>query len=135
VRAAARGAILRAVSPRVLVCDDAPGFRLVMATALHEAGLEPLPPVGSWNEAIDVAAAEQPDAVIVDLWMPTYDADALVRLCAAAPGSLIFVVSVLPIDEAERVVDGVVRVAGIFSKPVPPHEIAERVRDGLAARR
>lgn len=123
------------MSPRVLVCDDAPGFRLVMATALHEAGLEALEPVGSWNEAIDVAAAEQPDAIVVDLWMPTFDPDALVRLCAGAPGSLLFVVSVLPIDEAERLVDGLVRVAGVFSKPVPPHEIAEHVRDGLAAPR
>jgi len=106
-----------------------------MATALHDAGLEALTPVGSWAEAIDVAGTEKPDAVVVDLWMPTYDADALVRLSSAAPESLLFVVSVLPIDEAERLIDGVVRPAAIFSKPVPPQEIAEKVRDGLAAHR
>jgi len=123
------------VSPRVLVCDDAPGFRLVMATALHEAGVEALPPVGSWAEAIDVAGAERPDAVVVDLWMPTFDADALLRLSAATPESLLFIVSVLPTEEAERLIDGLVRPAAIFSKPIPPQEIAEKVRDGLAAHR
>jgi two-component system KDP operon response regulator KdpE len=121
------------MTPRVLVCDDAPGVRLLMASALEEAGLEVAGPAASWNEAIDTAAAERPDAVLVDLWMPTYEPSQLERLCAAVPDALIFVLSVLPVEQARAEIAGVGRVAGVYSKPEPPQLIAERVRDTLLA--
>jgi len=120
--------------PRVLVCDDAPGFRIVMVTALEAAELETVGPACSWDEAIEIAAAEKPDAVVADLWMPTYDPEQMSRLCAAAPDALVFVVSVLPVDEAWRQVEGTGSVTDVFSKRTSTREIAARVQEALAAR-
>jgi DNA-binding NarL/FixJ family response regulator len=119
--------------PRVLVCDDAPGVRLLMASALEEAGLQVVGPASSWNEAVALAAAERPEAVLVDLWMPTYEPAQLERLCAAVPETLVFVLSVLPVEQARAEVAGVGRIADVYSKPEPPQLIAERVRDTLLA--
>jgi DNA-binding NarL/FixJ family response regulator len=122
------------VAPRVLVCDDATGIRLVMRTALEDAGLETITPAGCWEDAVAAAAAERPDAIVTDLWMPTYQPEMLSQLCAASPDSLIFVLSVMPVDQARREIEGVAEVAGVFSKPDPPAIIAARVRDALAAK-
>jgi DNA-binding NarL/FixJ family response regulator len=116
----------------VLVCDDAPGFRIVMTTALEDAGMAVVGPAGTWDEAIAVAEAERPDAILADLWMPTFERESLARLCAAVPGSLVFVLSVLPPDKAAEAVEGIADVAGIYSKPDPPAAIAGRVREALA---
>jgi DNA-binding NarL/FixJ family response regulator len=122
--------MLPPMMPRVLVCDDAPGVRLLMGSALEEVGLQVIGPAASWDEALAMAAAEQPDAVLADLWMPTYEPERLTSLCAAAPDSLIFVLSVLPVDQAREQIRGA-RIAGIYSKPEPPQEIAARIRDVL----
>ena len=103
-----------------------------MTTALEDAGLEVVGPAATWDEAIEVAEAEQPDAVIADLWMPTFERESLARLCAAVPDGLLFVLSVLPPEKAAEAVEGVAKIAGIYSKPDPPTEIAARVRDALA---
>jgi CheY-like chemotaxis protein len=117
----------------VLVCDDAPGVRLVMGAALADLGLEPIGPAETWEEAIALAAGEQPDAILADLWMPTYEPSRLAALRQASPKSLIFVLSVFPVDQAREAVAGVAEVAGIYSKPDPPQLVASRVRDALAA--
>ena len=121
--------------PRVLVCDDAPGFRLVMQMALEDAGLETLEPACSWAEAVDVAREQQPDAIVTDLWMPNFEPEALTDLCQAVPNCLLFVVSVLAVEEAREKIEPLVTVDNVFSKPAPPQAIAEQVRDALAARR
>jgi CheY-like chemotaxis protein len=122
------------MTPRVLVCDDAPGVRLLMGSALEDAGLQVIGPATTWDEAIAVASAERPEAVLADLWMPTYEPEQLARLCAAVPDSLIFVLSVLPVDQAREQVAGVGTIADVFTKPEPPQHIAERLRDALVAR-
>jgi DNA-binding NarL/FixJ family response regulator len=120
------------MAPRVLVCDDAPGVRLLMGSALEDVGLEVIGPAASWAEAISVAESERPEAVLADLWMPTFEPELLSRLCASVPGCLVFVLSVLPVDQARQQIDGVAEVAGVYSKPEPPQQIAERIRDALA---
>jgi DNA-binding NarL/FixJ family response regulator len=102
-----------------------------MASALEEVGLEVIGPAASWDEAIAMATAEQPEAVLADLWMPTYQPERLGELCAALPECMIFVLSVLPVDQAREQIAGVGKVAAVYSKPEPPQEIASRIRDAL----
>jgi DNA-binding NarL/FixJ family response regulator len=104
-----------------------------MASALEDAGLQAIGPATSWDEAIAMATAERPEAVLADLWMPTYEPEQLARLCAAVPDGLVFVLSVLPVDQARQQIAGVGEIAGVYSKPEPPRHIAVRVRDTLVA--
>ena len=54
---------------RVLVVDDEPANRMWLAEALEPAGFTVLPAAGG-REAIEMAKAEKPDFVLLDLMMP-----------------------------------------------------------------
>jgi CheY-like chemotaxis protein len=56
-------------APRVLLCDDDPDILEVLGMLLREHGYAPTP-VARGQDAIDLAVAEHPDAVLLDLRMP-----------------------------------------------------------------
>lgn len=102
-----------------------------MRVLLEDAGLTVSGLAGTWEEAIEMAAAAPPEAIVLDLWMPTFDRALVLRLRAAAPNSLLFVVSGLAAAEAERAVDGIDGVAGVRSKRESPQSAVMMVRDAL----
>ena len=55
---------------RIVVVDDEPDVRLVLALQLRLKGHEVVGEAGDGAAAVDVCAAESPDAVILDLLMP-----------------------------------------------------------------
>jgi DNA-binding NarL/FixJ family response regulator len=84
-----------------------------MSALLRELGLE----------VVEVAS---PDVVVADLWMPTFDEEALVRIRARVPGATIAVVTALTlVDAAERVAPCGVDL--LLSKSAPPSEVAAAI--------
>jgi DNA-binding NarL/FixJ family response regulator len=118
-------------APRVLVCDDAAGFRLLTRTVLIDAGFDVVGIAADWDEATTLAAAERPDAIILDLWLPTFEREGVMRVRDAAPDALLAVVSSLATDEAARMVDGIDGVGAIISKRDPPDTLVATLREGL----
>ena len=118
--------------PRVLICDDAPGFRLLTQTVLEEAGFGIAGVAADWDEAEQLAAAGSPDAILLDLWLPTFDKDRISRVRDAAPAALLAIVSSLAIEETRRSVDGIAGIDLILSKRDPPSELVSALRDRLA---
>ena len=57
--------------PAVLLRDDAQGFRLMLGRLPSDAGFD-VSFASTWDDAVACAAEQQPDAILVDLWMPTY---------------------------------------------------------------
>ena len=57
---------------RVLVADDDPLIQRLVRTHLDRAGFRVLM-AGDGEEALDVAAAEQPDLIVLDLMLPKMD--------------------------------------------------------------
>src|SRR3954466_853630 len=102
--------------PRVLICDDAPGFRLLTQTVLEEAGFGIAGVAADWDEAERLATTAAPDAILLDLWLPTFDKDRIAAVRAAAPAALLAIVSSLATDETERAVEGVSGIDLILSK-------------------
>jgi DNA-binding NarL/FixJ family response regulator len=117
--------------PRVLICDDAPGFRLLTRTVLSDAGFEVVGTAADWDEAISMATEEQPDAIVLDLWLPTFDRDQVERVRAAAPAAVLAVVSSLAATEASRMVAGIDGIGPILSKRDPPDSIVSALRGQL----
>ena len=117
--------------PLVLVCDDAAGFRLLMTSVLEAAGLE-VATCSDWSEVPGVAADVSPDVLLVDLWMPDYDREALVRTRNAAPDALLAVISSYPLEHARRVVADVAGVDLILAKSDRPDLIARALLERLA---
>jgi DNA-binding NarL/FixJ family response regulator len=120
-------------APRVLICDDAPGFRLLTRTVLADAGFDVVGAAADWDEAVTLATDEQPDAIVLDLWLPTFERAQVERVRNAAPAALLAVVSSLAADEATRMVEGIDGIGPVISKRDPPDAIVSALRQRLPA--
>jgi DNA-binding NarL/FixJ family response regulator len=114
--------------PRMLVCEDAIGYRMLIRRWLEDADVDVVGEASTWLEAVDMAAELHPDAVVADLWMPTLDTDALQRLRTAAPNAAIVSLSGLSAEDAERLVGDAGVIDLFLSKRQPPAEIVESLR-------
>ena len=118
----------RMARPRMLVCEDAIGYRMLIRRWLEDADVDVVGEASTWLEAVDMAAELHPDAVVADLWMPTLDTDALQRLRTAAPTAAIVSLSGLSAEDAERLVGDAGVIDLFLSKRQPPAEIVEALR-------
>jgi DNA-binding NarL/FixJ family response regulator len=125
------------VRPRILVCEDAIGYRMLIRRWLEDNDVDVVGEATTWAEAEQQAVDLQPDAVIADLWMPTLDVDALRRVRAAVPDASIVSLSGLSADEAQRLVGGTGAIDLFLSTRQSPADIVEALRsfvqDRLAA--
>jgi DNA-binding NarL/FixJ family response regulator len=123
--------------PKMLVCEDAIGYRMLIRRWLEDADVDVVGEASSWTEAVELAGELRPDAVVADLWMPTLDMEALQALRGAAPEAAIVSLSGLSAADAENLVGGAGVIDLFLSKRQPPAEIVEAlrafVRDRLAA--
>lgn len=89
---------------RVLIADDAPDIRLLLRMYLTDTRLEVVGEATNGAEAVEMAGAEKPDAVILDLAMPVMDGlEAIPLIKEASPGTKIVVLSGFDADRmAER---------------------------------
>jgi DNA-binding NarL/FixJ family response regulator len=74
---------------RLLLCDDTPELRTLLRSALESGGgVEIVGEVGDGDTAVQLAADEQPDVVVLDLEMPGPAPEALLTaLRGAAPNA------------------------------------------------
>ena len=85
---------------RVLVVDDHPLTREALASLLAQGGFEIVGEAADGNEALELAAAQQPDLVLLDLAMPELDGlAALPRLREAAPACEVVVLTASGSDD------------------------------------
>lgn len=89
---------------RILIADDAPDIRLLLKMYLTDTRLEVIGEATNGAEAVAMAGAEKPDAVILDLAMPVMDGlEAIPLIKQASPGTKIVVLSGFDADRiAER---------------------------------
>jgi DNA-binding NarL/FixJ family response regulator len=107
------------------VCDDAPGFQVLMTAVLEEAGVQVIGQGATWAEAVGLIACA-PDIVVCDLWMPLFDDEALGRIRKGCPDATVAVVTALTlVDAAEKVAMSGVDL--LLSKSAPPAELAEMI--------
>lgn len=107
-----------------IVCDDAPGFRALMSALLEEAGLDVIARGETWADAERLAPGA--DAVVVDLWMPQLELEALGRIRKASPEATLAVVTALDVAEARERVEGC-GVDLVLAKTAPPSQVAAAI--------
>ncbi len=119
----------------MLVCEDAVGYRILIARWLQDAGMDVVAEADSWVEAERQVAALHPDVVVADLWMPQLDTDALVRIRAAMPEALIVSLSGLAVEDQPPLLEGTqARVDLFLSKRQPPADIVDALRALVSSR-
>lgn len=121
------------MSRRLLLIEDEADIREVASMALEMLGGFAVATAGSGEAGIEAAAADPPDAILLDVMMPGIDGpETLRRLRTSAATASVPVVfltaSVQSADvEALRGLD----CAGVIAKPFDPMTIVEQVREVL----
>lgn len=117
------------MSPRILVVDDEPAMRRVLGTGLRARGYE-VDLVGNGGHALEVAALEDPDVVILDLGLPDLDG---VEVCRRLRGwSEVPIIVLSAHGEEARKVEALDEGANDFvTKPFSMPELLARIRVAL----
>ena len=93
-----------------------------MSAVLREQGVEVTHQGATWADA-EALSVTVPDIIVVDLWMPAFDEEALSLVRQHSPDATLAVVTALDAaDAAAQVAD--VGVDLVLSKTRPPDEIA-----------
>jgi two-component system chemotaxis response regulator CheY len=119
------------VSPSVLIVDDDPFIRKLVATTLEDvAGFE-LKEAANGREALEVAGESPPELVFLDVDMPEVDGYEACRRLRAEPATAQATIVMLTAavgDEAEREAEDA--GADLFlSKPFSPLALLKLVHD------
>lgn len=114
---------------RLLVVDDDPMILEIAQFALETAGWSVLT-AGNGREAIAVAAAERPDAILMDVMMPVMDGPAACGRLAALPETagipvILFTAKVHRSDHQQW---AGLPIAGVIAKPFNPMLLAQEIR-------
>lgn len=91
---------------RILIADDAPDIRLLLKMYLTDSRLDVVGEATNGAEAVELAGAQKPDAIILDLAMPVMDGlEAIPLIKKASPDTKIVVLSGFDADKmAERAI-------------------------------
>jgi two-component system KDP operon response regulator KdpE len=112
--------------PRILVCDDEPQIVQALVVILRDAGFEAVT-AGTGEEALTLAAAQPPEAAIVDLMLPDLDGIEVTRRLREWSEMPVLVLSAL--GEEDRKVEALGAGADDYvTKPFGPRELTARLQ-------
>ncbi len=112
---------------KVLVVDDDPFIRSLLAAWLQEAGYGVVM-AADGQQALERVREDRPDIILLDLTMPRLDGYAVVRWLRQRPETRGLPILVVSADvRAHQKLAGL-RVEGILSKPFDLDEVLDRVQ-------
>jgi len=118
---------------KILLVDDEDDIREVAQLSLEMTAGWDVAVARSGPEAVAMAAAERPDAILMDVMMPEMDGPTAVRALRADPATADIPVVLLTAktQAADRRRFEELGVAGVLSKPFDPMELAGQVARAL----
>lgn len=118
---------------RILVVDDDEDIQDVARVALEVVGGWEVITASSGSEGLELAASQQPDAILLDVMMPDLDGIATLKQLKADPVtqpiSVILLTAKVQSSDRDRFAD--LDIVGIISKPFKTMLLAERVAEIL----
>ena len=114
---------------KVLVVDDEPDIRLVGQMGLELAGQLQVLLAASGEEALGIAAREQPDAILLDVMMPRMDGLATLDRLRASPQTAHIAVIFMTARVHRHEVDGYLArgAKGVIFKPFDPMTLSQEI--------
>jgi len=112
--------------PRVLVVDDEPMVRDVLARYLAKDGFD-VRLAGDGAQALDRFSEEPPDLVVLDLMLPVIDGLEVFRRIRAGTRTPIIMLTAKG-EETDRIVGLELGADDYVTKPFSPREVVARVR-------
>lgn len=123
------------MSMRVLVVDDEKDTLNLLRTILNISGFSPITTLNS-IEAIEIAEAERPDVVLLDIMMPDLDGFTLCRMMRANPATadlpILFVTAYEAIDIEERRIEAGADL--LIHKPIDMKGLVRSIHQAIEIR-
>lgn len=120
---------------KVLLVDDEPHIRRIGELSLKGVGKWKVVLASSGHDALEAAAREMPDVILLDVMMPGMDGtETLVHLRASAVTSsipVIFMTAKVQKHEVDRYREG--GAAGVIPKPFDPMSLPAQILEILAS--
>lgn len=118
---------------KILIVDDEPLLRTMVGDALEAAGHQVVM-ADSGRAALDVAEAERPDCILLDINMPGLNGYETCEALKSDPGLASIPVLLVSATTDLRVMDQAeaVGAAGVLPKPVPAEELQHAVALALS---
>jgi CheY-like chemotaxis protein len=114
------------VPPRILLVDDEDDIRTVARMSLERVAGWTVLTASSGAEGCAVAAAEQPDAIVLDVMMPGQDGPATLTQLREDPATasipVVFLTAKVQVAERERL--QAMGALGVVAKPFDPMTLA-----------
>ena len=122
--------------PLVLIVDDYRDCREMYAAYLEYAGFR-VSKAANGGDALQLARAEQPDLILMDLGLPGIDGVEVTRLLKADPATTKVPVVALTAQAGFGSARALAKLGfeAVITKPCPPDELAERVHSLVRAAR
>ncbi|HEY3078539.1 MAG TPA: response regulator [Chloroflexota bacterium] len=119
---------------RIVVADDEPDIRRLVAFALRRRGYE-VAEAAAGDAALDLVRTEVPDLVVLDVMMPGMNGTEVARALGEDERTAGIPVLLLSArDQAAEIEEGMTSGARAYmAKPFAPPELAERVASLLTA--
>lgn len=116
---------------KVLLVDDDKDIRVIGQMSLADVGGMETVLAGSGEEALAVAAAEQPDVIMLDVMMPGMDGPTTFRRLREEPATasipVVFMTAKIQRHEVQRYLD--LGAIGVIGKPFDPMGLPAELRD------
>ncbi|MEM9454449.1 MAG: response regulator [Myxococcota bacterium] len=116
---------------KVLLVDDDKDIRVIGQMSLADVGGMETVLAGSGEEALAVAAAEQPDVIMLDVMMPGMDGPTTFRRLREEPATasipVVFMTAKIQRHEVQRYLD--LGAIGVIGKPFDPMELPAELRE------
>jgi DNA-binding response OmpR family regulator len=121
---------------RVLVVDDEPRITRFVRLSLTSQGFEVLV-ASSGEEGLEMAAAEKPDLMILDIFMPGIDGFGVLQKLRASADHNCSHMPVIVFSARASVAEEAIKLGAtdFISKPFVPEEMAEKIRTAIAESR
>lgn len=119
--------------PRILIIDDDPATRFVMAGGLKDAGYEVFE-AQSGKDGLCVFAQAAPDLVITDMLMPDMDGiEVIVELQSISPLTTVFAMSAGGSVAPGNILGtaGMIGATNIFYKPIDQDNLLAHIRSAI----
>jgi CheY-like chemotaxis protein len=118
---------------KVLIIDDEDDIRRVARLSLVKIGGLEVVEASSGPDGLRRAAEEQPDAVLLDVMMPTTDGPQTLAALRADPATasipVVFLTAKAMASEVERL--KAMGAAGVLTKPFDPLRLPDQLREAL----
>jgi CheY-like chemotaxis protein len=118
---------------RILLIEDEDHIREIAQLSLESIGGWDVLSAGSGREGLELARAERPDAILLDVMMPEMDGPSTLQALREEPETkdIPVVFMTAKVQPAERRELSDVGAAGIIPKPFDPMTLSSDVADAL----